>query len=89
MDLGDLARSGRWFTIQTAGLVVFGAFTVLAVVLKPTVGGVLVGIGRIGHGIWDITHFVKNKVVDRTWSEFFAVVDIPDGVAIVVATLVR
>ena len=83
------AGDGRWFTIQTAGMVVFGAFTVLAVVVDPTVGGVLVGIGWIAHGIWDIYHFVKNKIVTRTYSECCAVVDIPVGVAIVVATLVQ
>ncbi len=83
------ARDGRWFTIQTAGMVVFGAFTVLAILVDPTVGGVLVGIGWIAHGIWDIYHFVNNKIVNRPWSEMCCVVDILVGVALVVATLVQ
>ncbi len=82
-------RDGRWFTIQTAGMAVFGAFTVLAVLVDPTVGGVLVGIGWIAHGIWDIYHFAKNKIVNRPWSEMCCVVDILVGVAVVVATLVQ
>ncbi len=82
-------RDDRWFTIQTAGMVVFGAFTVLAILVDPTVGGVLVGIGWIAHGIWDIYHFVKNKIVNRPWAEMCFVVDILVGVAIVVATLVQ
>ena len=83
------AHDGRWFTIQTAGMAVFGALTVLAFLVEPKVGGVVAGIGWITHGIWDVYHFVKNKVVNRPWSELCAVVDIPVGVALVVATLVR
>ncbi len=83
------ARDGRWFTIQTAGMVVFGVFTVLAILVDPTVGGVLVGIGWIAHGIWDVYHFVENKVVNRPWSEMCFVVDILVGVALVVATLAQ
>ncbi len=82
-------RDDRWFTIQTAGMVVFGAFTVLAILVDPTIGGVLVGIGWIAHGIWDIYHFVNNKIVNRPWSEMCCVVDILVGVAVVVATLVQ
>ena len=83
------AHDGRWFTIQTAGMAVFGTLTVLAFLVDPKVGGVVAGIGWITHGGWDIYHFVKNKVVNRSWSEMCAVVDIPVGVALVVATLVR
>ena len=83
------AHDGRWFTMQTAGMAVFGAVTVLAVLVDPKVGGVVAGIGWISHGIWDIYHFVKNKVVHRSWSEMCAVVDIPVGVALVTATLAR
>ncbi len=82
-------RDGRWFTIQTAGMVVFGAFTVLAVLVDPTVGGVLVGVGWIAHGIWDVYHFATNKVVNRPWAEMCFVVDILVGAALVVATLAQ
>src|SRR5918998_3567 len=80
-------RDGRWFTVETAGMAVFGALTVLAVLVDPKVGGVVAGIGWVAHGIWDVYHFVENKVVNRPWSEMCAVVDIPVGVALVMATL--
>ena len=82
-------RDGRWFTVETAGMAVFGALTVLAVLVDPKVGGVVAGIGWVAHGIWDVYHFVENKVVNRPWSEMCAVVDIPVGVALVVATLAQ
>lgn len=44
------ARDGRWFTIETAGMLGFGAITVLAVLVDQTLGGVLVGIGFVAHG---------------------------------------
>jgi hypothetical protein len=83
------AHDGRWFTVQTAGMAVFGALTVLAALVDPKVGGLVAGTGWIAHGIWDIYHFAENKIVNRPWSEMCAVVDIPVGVALVVATLVR
>ena len=36
------ARDGRWFAVQTSGMAVFGALTVVAVLVDPEVGGVLV-----------------------------------------------
>jgi hypothetical protein len=81
------ARDGRWFTIETAGAVGFGALTVLAVLVDPVVGGVLAGLGWLAHGIWDGYHFVRGKVVDRYWSEMCCVVDIPVGITLIVANL--
>lgn len=83
------ARDGRWFTIETVGMVAFGAITVAAVSVDPKVGGVLSGIGFFAHGVWDVYHYRANKVVNRPWSEMCAVLDLPVGIALVVATLVR
>ncbi len=62
---GGRARDGRQFAVQTAGMVIFGLLTVVAVLVAPKVGGVLVGVGWIAHGIWDVYHFVENRVVNR------------------------
>lgn len=87
--LRGLSRHRRWFTIETAGLVFFGAVTIAAAVVEPRVGGVLAGVGFLTHGLWDAFHFVKNRVVNRPWSEMCAVLDIPVGLILIVVTLVR
>lgn len=81
------ARDAGWFTIETAGMLGFGAITVLAVLADSTLGGVLAGLGWLAHGFWDGYHFVRDKVVNRPWSEMCAVVDIPVGVTLIVASL--
>jgi hypothetical protein len=81
------ARDGRWFTIETAGMVVFGGLTVLAVLVDPKLGGVVAGLGWLTHGLWDGYHLLRNAVVNRPWSEMCAVVDIPVGTALIVASL--
>lgn len=81
------AHDGRLFAIETAGMVGFGAITLLAIAVDPVLGGVLAGVGWFAHGVWDTFHFAANKVVNRPWSEMCAVVDIPVGIALVVAAL--
>lgn len=73
------------FSIQTAGMVGFGAITLLCAAAEPRLGAALAGIGFLAHGIWDAYHFKANKVVNRPWSEFCAVIDFPTGVALIVA----
>jgi hypothetical protein len=81
------ARERGCFTIETAGMLAFGAITVLAVLVDPALGGVLAGVGWLTHGMWDGYHFVRNKIVNRPWSEMCAVVDIPVGIALIVTSL--
>jgi hypothetical protein len=84
-----LARDGRWFGIETAGVFGFGAITVAALSVDPRLGGVLAGVGWFAHGLWDAYHFVHNRVVNRPWSEMCAVVDIPVGLLLIVISLLR
>jgi hypothetical protein len=72
------------FSVQTAGMVGFGAITLLCAAARPGLGGLLAGVGFLAHGAWDAYHFVVDRVVDRHWSEFCGVVDLMVGVALVV-----
>ena len=72
------------FKLQTAGMIGFGILTLLCVAVQPTLGIGLAGLGWLAHGVWDAYHFKINKVVNRPWSEFCAVVDVPVGVALIV-----
>jgi hypothetical protein len=76
------------FTVQTAGMVGFGALTLLCAAVQPTLGVALAGVGFLAHGLWDAYHFAVNKVVNRPWSEFCAVVDLVVGTALIVASVV-
>lgn len=73
------------FSVQTAGMVGFGAVTLLCAAVQPRLGAALAGVGFLAHGIWDAYHFKADKVVNRPWSEFCAVIDLPTGVALIVA----
>jgi hypothetical protein len=73
------------FTVQTAGMVGFGVLTLVCAAAQPGLGVVLAGVGFLAHGVWDAYHFKVNKVVNRPWSEFCAVVDLAVGVALIVA----
>lgn len=84
-----LARDGRWFGIETAGVFAFGAVTVMALAVDPRLGGVLAGVGWFAHGFWDAYHYVHDRVVNRPWSEMCAVVDIPVGLLLIVVSLLR
>jgi hypothetical protein len=75
------------FSVQTAGMVGFGALTLIAAAVEPRWGVLLAGIGFLAHGAWDVYHFRANKVVNRPWSEFCAVVDGAVGVALVIVAI--
>ncbi|ADD43380.1 hypothetical protein [Stackebrandtia nassauensis] len=81
------AADGRLFTVQTVGMIAFGAITLATAFAEPTLGGVLAGLGFFAHGLWDVAHFRADKVVNRPWSEFCAVVDIPVGLTLIAAAL--
>ncbi|MGW4460795.1 hypothetical protein [Micromonospora sp. NPDC004704] len=72
------------FSVQTAGMVGFGAVTLVCAAVEPRLGIVLAGAGFLAHGVWDAYHFIVDRVVNRPWSEFCGVVDIAVGAALVV-----
>lgn len=70
--------------LQTVGLLAFGGLGLATLFVAPALGGYLVAVGLIGHGIWDIVHYWANRVVARSYAEMCAVYDILLGTAILI-----
>jgi hypothetical protein len=79
---------GPIFALQTAGLVGFGAITLVCAALAPRWGLVLAGVGFLAHAAWDAYHFRINRVVNRPYAEFCGVIDVVVGPALIVAAFV-
>jgi hypothetical protein len=45
-----------------------------------------VGIAILGHAAWDAYHYLRDRVVTRSYAEFCAVVDLLLGAAILFMT---
>jgi predicted PurR-regulated permease PerM len=78
---GLLRRPGG-LTLQAAGMLVFGATALAALYVDLDLGGYLVAAGLIGHAAWDAVHYLRNRVVARSYAEFCAVLDLLVGAAI-------
>ncbi len=70
--------------LQTIGMLAFGSIVLVALYVDPDLGGKLVGIAILGHAAWDAYHFLRNRVVARSYAEFCAVFDLLLGAAILV-----
>jgi hypothetical protein len=75
-------------TAQTAALIGYGGVAVAALFLAPRVGLVLAGVALAGHGGWDVIHYRRNQVVDRSLAEFCVLLDVPLGVGAIVLAFV-
>ena len=72
--------------LQTVGMLAFGSTVLVALYVDPDLGGKLVGIAILGHAGWDAYHFLRNRVVPRSYAEFCIFVDLLLGAAILVMT---
>jgi hypothetical protein len=75
--------------LQAAGVLAFGAVMLAALYADPTLGAYLVAFGLLGHGAWDAYHYLKDRVVARSYAEFCAVLDLLVGAAILFVLFVR
>ena len=82
---GQLVKPGG-LPLQTAGMLGFGATALVALYVDPDLGGKLVGIAILGHAAWDAYHFLRNRVVLRSYAEFCAILDLLLGAAILFMT---
>jgi hypothetical protein len=72
--------------LQTVGMLAFGSIVLLALYVDPDLGGNLVAFALIGHAAWDAYHYVRNRVVPRSYAAFCIFVDLLLGVAILFMT---
>ena len=82
---GQLRKPGG-LPLQTVGMLAFGSTVLLALHVDPGLGGKLVAIVILGHAAWDAYHYLRNRVVPRSYAEFCAVVDLLLGAAILLMT---
>ena len=78
---GQLRKPGG-LALQTVGVLAFGSTVLVALYVDPELGGYLVAFALIGHAGWDAYHYLRNRVVARSYAEWCAVVDLLLGVAI-------
>jgi hypothetical protein len=82
---GELVKP-RGLTLQAGGMLAFGSIALVALYADPDLGGKLVGIAILGHAAWDAYHYLRNRVVPRSYAEFCAVFDLLLGAAILFMT---
>ena len=82
---GQLRKPGG-LTLQTAGMLGFGSIILVALYANPDLGAKLVGIAILGHAAWDAYHYLRDRVVARSYAEFCAVFDLLLGAAILLMT---
>ena len=78
---GQLRRPGG-LPLQTVGMLAFGSIVLVALYVDPNLGGYLVAFALLGHGAWDAYHFLRNRVVARSYAECCGVIDLLTGAAI-------
>ncbi len=80
---GLLRRPGG-LTLQAAGMLGFGATALVALYVDPDLGAYLVAFGLLGHAAWDAYHYLRDRVVARSYAEYCGVLDLLVGWAILV-----
>lgn len=87
------ATLGRWrpppaaMRWQPWGAVVFLAAVISALLLDVTAAKVVVAIGLLLHGAWDILHWRRDVVVSRSLAEWCAALDISLGIGVLALVL--
>jgi hypothetical protein len=75
-------RSPGGLPLQTVGMLVFGSIVLATLYVGPEVGSYLVAFAILGHAGWDAIHYLRNKIVPRSYAEFCFFVDLLLGAAI-------
>ena len=78
---GELRKPGG-LALQTVGVLVFGSIVLAALYVDADLGGYLVAIALLGHAAWDAYHYLRDRVVARSYAEWCAVVDLLAGAAV-------
>jgi hypothetical protein len=73
---------------QVGALFAYGGVAVAALHVAPRVGLALAGVALASHGVWDLIHYRRNRVVSRSLAEFCVVLDVPLGVGVIVLAII-
>ncbi|GAA2702269.1 hypothetical protein GCM10010412_100290 [Nonomuraea recticatena] len=65
----------RELAIQSLGFAGFSAIALTAMMVDPLLAAHLAATAAIGHAIWDVITFYRDKVVERSLAEFCFVLD--------------
>ena len=85
---GQLRRPSG-LTPQAAGMLAFGAAGLVAFYADPALGGYLVAFALLSHAAWDAYHYLRDRVVARSYAEFCGVLDLLVGAAALFALVMR
>lgn len=77
----------RAFQVQVVGMVGFGAVALAGLAVEPEISRYVVAAGWLAHGVWDIVHLVKDKVVVRSYAEWCGVLDVLIAAQLIVLPL--
>jgi hypothetical protein len=80
---GQLRRPGG-LTLQAVGMLAFGSIGLVVLYVDPDLGGYLVAFALLGHAAWDAYHYLRDRVVARSYAEYCGVLDLLVGAAILV-----
>jgi uncharacterized membrane protein YhaH (DUF805 family) len=78
---GQLHRPGG-LTLQAAGMLGFGAIALGTLYVDTVLGAYLVAAALLGHAVWDAFHYLRDRVVARSYAEFCGIADLVLGAAI-------
>lgn len=71
-----LSARRREAGLQAAAFAAFFAVALLAMYLDRTAGILLIAGGWFGHGLWDLWHLLRDRVVARSFAEACGVLDV-------------
>jgi hypothetical protein len=80
---GHLRRPGN-FTLQAAGMLTFGATALAILQVAPGLGAYVAAFALLGHAAWDAAHYLRDRVVARSYAEFCGTFDLLLGISILI-----
>lgn len=72
----------RELELQMLGFVGFSAIALTAMMSEPLLAAHLAAIAATGHATWDMIHYIRDKVVSRSLTEFCFMLDLGLGIAL-------
>lgn len=83
VGMGRTQRRNRGgLSLQTLGMIGFGALALSVLYIDLTLAGYLIAVALLAHAVWDAVHLSRNRVVAASYAEFCGVLDLVLGVTI-------